>query len=334
MVRQIFRTFKKSISIVHQSSYRFFYLSILAVLLSGVLSGVNVYSIQQLINSIQLALNSGKSIENNILIYFLVSSISIVLGSAQSYFNQRIAIDIDYYLEENFMKKCAVLQLCDFESENTYDLITKANELGRSKIQELFFNFLQLLESVLSVFSLGFLLFSIEGYFWGIIFIIPALTAIISTCTGKFIYNKEVQNIEFQRVSSYMSHLITNNIAIKEIINFNAGDYIVKKFSENKKEIKRSYREILRVRTLGNTSLSIIEVLVKIRLIMMVIGKTIDRNGLIGDVMGFIYSLNNIESKVNILISNITEIYRCKLYADTYFDFIDKKMMESNHQNI
>ncbi|WP_274969635.1 ATP-binding cassette domain-containing protein [Lachnoanaerobaculum orale] len=238
---------------------------------------------------------------------------------------QRLAIDLDYKLENDFLVKCGTLPLKDFENENTYELLMKANELGKVKILDIFFNFLQLIECILSMVSVSAVLINIDGFLWSLITIVPIISALVSIKAGKYIYEKEKKNVIYQRKSDYLNYLLTNNIAIKEIISFNISDYLIREYKRYKRIIKNTNYKIINLQVIKSVFITALEIVAKISFIIVTVMKTIKNGGMIGDVMGFIYSLDIIESKISIILSSISEIYKSKLYVDNYYDFIDKE---------
>ncbi|MBS6721278.1 MAG: ATP-binding cassette domain-containing protein [Peptoniphilus harei] len=53
--------------------------------------------------------------------------------------------------------------------------------------------------------------------------------------------------------------------------------------------------------------------------------KSLARNGLVGNVMGFIYSIESIQSSFMSIFQSLSEIYKDRLYAENYFDFMNIK---------
>lgn len=317
--------FFRTLRTVYECSGLLFVLNIIVVVISGFLTGINVYSIQSLVNGVQSALSSGMSIWSSLNLFLSINIILVLIQNTRGYVGQRLAIDLDYKLENNFLAKCGTLPLKDFEDENTYELLMKANELGKVKILDIFFNFLQLIECILSMVSVSAVLINIDGFLWSLITIVPIISALVSIKAGKYIYEKEKKNVIYQRKSDYLNYLLTNNIAIKEIISFNISDYLIREYKRYKRIIKNTNYKIINLQVIKSVFITALEIVAKISFIIVTVMKTIKNGGMIGDVMGFIYSLDIIESKISIILSSISEIYKSKLYVDNYYDFIDKE---------
>src|SRR5699024_7633930 len=92
-------------------------------------------------------------------------------------------------------------------------------------------------------------------------------------------------------------YLLTNNIAIKEIISFNIGDYLLNKFNKSMEEVIHANEKVINGYTLNNLILGILEGAIKLWLVIKTVLLSINNKCLIGDVMGFIYLLDLIESR-------------------------------------
>ena len=67
------------------------------------------------------------------------------------------------------------------------------------------------------------------------------------------------------------------------------------------------------------------ELVIKVLLIVLYVMKSLARNGLVGNVMGFIYSIESIQSSFMSIFQSLSEIYKDRLYAENYFDFMNIK---------
>lgn len=324
------KTFFRSLKTVYKCSASLFILNIFTVVISGFLTGLNIYSIQSLVNGIQSSISDGTGIWRSLMLFLCINVSLVLMQNMRGYLGQRLAVILDFNLDNDFLGKCTTLPLKDFENEKTYDLIIKANELGKAKILDMFFNFIQLIECILSIISVSAVMIRLDSILWILIIIVPLLSAIASIKVGRYVYNKERENVIYQRKSDYLNYLLTNNIAIKEIISFNVGDYIRKEYRQYKEIIKNTNCKIINIQVIKNSVIAILEIITKIFLVIVIVIKTIKGSGLIGDVMGFIYSLDVIEAKINIILTNMTEIYKNKLYVDNYFEFIDKEVETDN----
>jgi ABC-type multidrug transport system fused ATPase/permease subunit len=323
------KTIYRSLKIVYDSSQTLFLLCAFTTLFSAIISRFSIYSIQNLVNRIQMALTSNEDVKEALFLFFVVNISTAFVNHIKSFYSQKLNNNTNYYLDDEFITKCSKLPLKDFESEKTYDAISRANELGKNKVIDMYFNILQLVESIISILAVVIIVLQIDRILWLIILIIPVISTIMNIKIGKFAYNLEKNNIEHSRQKNYINYLLTNNIAIKEIISFNTGNYLAETFKSHNKALKDANERVINKYTRKNMFLTVLELVVKKILISIIILQSIRNNGLIGNIMGFIYSVDLIEARIQAVLSSVTTIYKDKLYVDNYFEFNDRKNEEN-----
>lgn len=330
MKRKKVSSIKRCLDEAYRSSPYIFILNIISTLILGIFSGISIYSITILVNGIQSAIIMGDEMQGPLLIFCLVNVALILLSSISSYSNQKFILKFDYYLNYKFVKKCNQMQLKDFETEETYDLIARANNLGKEKVMQTQSHVLQLIESIVSIISVISIILKFNNLIWTVVLIVPFISTVINMKLGKYSYQIERKNITNNRQVSYINYLISNNIAIKEIISFNIGDYFLNKFKKSMKEVIRENEKIINRYTICNFILEILEVFIKLWIVVSTVISSINGKSLIGDVMGFIYSLDLIQSKFKFTLINLSEIYKDKLYTEDFFEFLDKNINDIN----
>lgn len=321
---------KRCLDAAYHSSPYMFILNNISTLILGIFYGISIYSMTVLINGIQIAIMKGDGIQKPLLIFCLVNVSLILLSSIRSYSNQKFILKFDYYLNYKFIEKCKQMQLKDFETEETYDLVARANNLGKEKVMQTQSHVLQLIESVVAIISVISVILKFDNLIWTVVLIIPFISTLANMKLGKYSYQIERKNITNNRQVSYINYLLSNNIAIKEIISFNIGDYFLNKFKKSMKEVIRENEKIINKYTIYNFILEILEVFVKLWIVIRTVFLSINGESLIGDVMGFIYSLDLIQSKFKFTLISLSEIYKDKLYIEDFFEFLDKEINNKN----
>src|SRR5690606_8183359 len=73
-----------------------------------------------------------------------------------------------------------------------------------------------------------------------------------------------------------------------------------------------------------------LEVFIKLCIVISSLFISIDKKSMIGDVMGFIYSLDLIQGKFKFTLASLSEIYKDKLYIEDFFQLLDKDISNRN----
>lgn len=330
MKKNKFLIIKRCLDAAYHSYPSMFILNIISTLMLGIFSGISVYSMTILVNGIQKVIASGYGIQRPIIVFSIINIILILLSSIRTYSNQKLILKFDFFLDYEFIKKCKQMELKDFETEDTYDLIARASNMGKEKVIQTYTHVLQLTESIVAIISVISIILKFNNLIWVGILIVPFFSTFANMKLGKYSYQIERDNIKNNRQVSYINYLLSNNIAIKEIISFNIGDYLLKKFNVSMEKIINANEKIINKYSVYNFILEILEVFIKLCIVISSLFISIDKKSMIGDVMGFIYSLDLIQGKFKFTLASLSEIYKDKLYIEDFFQLLDKDISNRN----
>ena len=168
------------------------------------------------------------------------------------------------------------------------------------------------------------MVFSLSNNSWVIIILIPIINFLINIRFGKYIYNIENDNIVLYRKQEYCNYLISNNIACKERIFYNFGESLIKKLDQVTDAIILKNKKITVLTLLINSIFNIIELIAKVYLILVESISVFTNDGLLGSILAYIYSLDIVMQKTNLLLGNMLLIISNRLYVETFFGLIDK----------
>jgi ABC-type multidrug transport system fused ATPase/permease subunit len=313
----------RSIQKCYRSAPILFIINTILTIFVGVGTAANVFVLQNLINNIQLYSQNGNNVYQSMFFFLIVNFVFILFGQFQNYVNQLLTLKIEYNLEMSFVTKCSELDLEDFEDEQTYNLISKVQNLGQSKLINVYFHFMELIQSLISIIAIISLILSFDNIYWIIILLVPIVSFFVNRKLGRYSYEVEKNNTIISRKADYIKYLITNNIAIKEIISFDYFGRLSSRFKQTKDEILDYMKRLTIVHISVNSIILILELIIKTGLIIVFILSSLKRNGLIGDIMGFIYSIETIQSNFMSVFNSLSQIYKDRLYVENYFEFID-----------
>lgn len=319
------RNIKKCIQTAYKSNRKYMIIYILFTILNGIFSGISIFSLQNLVNVIQMSYQNGKSIIIPLLMFLVINIVFILISSLQQYSYSILSLSMYRYLCLVFAETCNELSVKDFENEEVYNKICQINRFGKDKVVEIFFNTIQLMESVIAIITISGIIFSNSSKNWVIIILIPLVNFIINVKFGEYIYNIENENIVLYRKQDYYNYLISNNIACKERIFYNFGEMLISKLNKVTDVLIIKNKKITVLTLLINSIFNIIELIAKVYLIVAKSVSIFVKNGLIGSILAYIYSLDTVMQKTNLLLSNMLLIISNRLYVETFFDLIDKK---------
>lgn len=318
------RNIKRCIEIAYNSNRNHMIIYILLTILNGIFSGISIFSLQNLVNVIQVSYQNDNSMIIPVGKFLIINIAFILISSLQQYSYSILSFSMDKYLCVVFAENCNELSVKDFENEEVYNKIGQINRFGKDKVVEIFFNIVQFIESVIAIITISGIIFSSSNNSWVIIILIPIINFLINIRFGKYIYNIENDNIVLYRKQEYCNYLISNNIACKERIFYNFGESLVKKLDQVTDAIILKNKKITVLTLLINSIFNIIELIAKVYLILVESISVFTNDGLLGSILAYIYSLDIVMQKTNLLLGNMLLIISNRLYVETFFGLIDK----------
>ncbi len=307
-------------------------LTLIFTVLSAVVPALSVYATKVLINAIQKGLSDMQGLFPMLFLYASVRLGIIVLGSAHSYVSQQQSLYVTSRLDIICLEKTKDLRLKDFEDAQTYDSINRANEIGKSRIFGIYQNILVLLESVLSIASIYTVIMGMDKKLFLLVLILPIVSTFVNMKLGKRNYDMLRRRTPRNRKLSYINYLLTNNIAIKEIINYGCHDYLINKFREINNGILNENRRFTNLRTVVNFFLSFFEEMFSVFVVFCVIIITRGSSILVGDIVAYINSLTLISDNVKGFLLSTSNIYEDRLFVEDFFAFLDIKKEDDSHK--
>lgn len=318
------RNIKRCIEIAYNSNRNHMIIYILLTILNGIFSGISIFSLQNLVNVIQVSYQNDNSMIIPVGKFLIINIAFILISSLQQYSYSILSFSMDKYLCVVFAENCNELSVKDFENEEVYNKIGQINRFGKDKVVEIFFNIVQFIESVIAIITISGIIFSSSNNSWVIIILIPIINFLINIRFGKYIYNIENDNIVLYRKQEYCNYLISNNIACKERIFYNFGESLIKKLDQVTDAIILKNKKITFLTLLINSIFNIIELIAKVYLILVESISVFTNDGLLGSILAYIYSLDIVMQKTNLLLGNMLLIISNRLYVETFFGLIDK----------
>lgn len=312
-----------SLKLLYGLAKKYFIIAVIMTLLLGISSALTIYATKLLINVLQFGVSNPKKFLIMLAFYGGINIGVSLIHNFQSYISEKHRLYVENKLDVMCLEKCKRLNLKDFEDEHIYDIVNRATGMGRTKIYELYINILSLVQSIISVLAIYAIIININSSLFLLILVVP----IVSTGTNIFVGRKQYDLLKKRtsrnRKLSYINYLLTNNIAIKEILSYECHDYLISKFKKINEDILNENNKFLKLRTAINFILSFFEEIVSIIIIVCVVLMAKAGHLLIGDMVAYINSLSTITENLKNLLLCIASIYNNKLYIEDFFIFLN-----------
>jgi ABC-type multidrug transport system fused ATPase/permease subunit len=313
----------KSLKLLYGLASKYFIIAAIMTLVLGMSSALTIYATKLLINVLQFGVSDPKKFLIMLAFYGGINVGVSVIHNFQSYISEKHHLYVNNQLDVMCLEKCKRLNLKDFEDEHIYDIVNRATGMGRTKIYELYINILSLVQSIVAVLAIYAVIININRVLFLFILAVPIISTGANIFIGRKQYDLLKKRTSRNRKLSYINYLLTNNIAIKEILSYECHNYLISKFKKINEDILDENNKFLKLRTVINFILSFFEELVSISIIICVVLMARAGNMLIGDMVAYINSLSTITENLKNLLLCISSIYNNKLYIEDFFVFLD-----------
>ena len=326
---------KRIMNYIYEISPKYFIMTLFFTILVGATSAMSIWATRILLNGITIG-SEGREI-NLIVILITYGIINILIQLIQSvnrYISTKQQVTIDYKMNMDVLEKCKELRLRDFEDSEIYNIISRAEMEGQVKVYITYRNILTVITQIASMISIAVVILSWNSYVFLLVFITPILSTIINTRIGYENYKMRMERMKEVRKTSYISYLLTNDIACKEVKTYNIGSYLIDIFSSLKKKIQSQDLHMVKRRTIWSIGLSLIEEVISLFVIFNVVKMATLGKILVGDTVAYIDSLSAIQSNVGMFLTSLSEIYNDILYVEQFYKLLDLETKQDENRRM
>lgn len=291
----------------------------------------------------QLLLNSLQN--GNVLLNELIGILVIYItfqffGAMSNVLNTYIQGKYNEYasceLSKYFDRLCSKLSIRDFENDNIYDMIQRAEyEMGMRPITVLN-HFISLINGIFGIsFSIIIL---INWHIWILIgFIILPIACfkyfkIVSEIEYKTIYERT----SVQRKSWYLTYLLTKDYYIKEVRTLGLTNFLLKEKFKIKDLIFNQNTNILKKKSKFKLLYQFLNFLFLFAIILFALMEAYNKTIMIGNFTTYITTSSKVENYINVIADSLFNLYSDSLYCSNIVTFIEhvNQNYKSNQEGI
>jgi len=302
-----------------------FYLVIIVLLaiVFGIIPSISILVMQQIINALQSSDSELRQILFLIAIYIGIDVFSgiagLISGYVESIFQMKAAIPLNM----SVLRKVDEFTLKDFENSGTYNLIQRASSTGINRLYSFFKSFVFAFQSLINLVMFSIILISFRWWLLPIIFFMPFVGTLVTAFFGKKQYLIQKNRAGESRKQWYFHHLLTKDIAFKEIKVFRLGEYFRNKYMQLSYDFLKQDRKLLNQQTIVKSTLLILDLTISALVFTYIITRAFVGDILLGYLVTYTRSISNVKSSTQGFLSQINSIYQNTLYISEYFDFMD-----------
>lgn len=319
-----FKFFSRTLKLLWSIRRLHLILIIILQLISGLLPAIVTLSTQWLLNSIQNSV--GKEfvyVLYPFIVYLLLNLIAYIFAQLSNYLQSMYRIDLDYKISLMILNKAKELSLSDFENAELYDKLRRAQSEAIDRPFAIFSNILGFLSQILGLVSFLAILLYWKSWVSLIILIVPIISTLYMAKIGHMQYKIEFERAQEKRKSWYLSYLLTNDIAFKEIKIYGIGNYFIESYKKLRNKLIKQDRDIIKKRATMSLVFEVLDQITSGFVLLLIVYSAYLGEILIGNTVAYIRSISSVKGNVQGILSSITIMYQNNLYVKQLYDFLD-----------
>lgn len=319
-----------SFRFIWQSNKRYLFYSVLIKIFIGILPLLGVYLLKELIDSIVLVAHNKGNISTAI--YLLVAQLLIVLGGYLLNFLSEVnekKLDnlVGLKVKESILNKVNRIPYITFENPVFYDQFQRIHN-NQSQIMSIVKDALEFGANLLTIISLTLFLFQIHWAIVLILFVCVIPLFLVELFFGSERYQLMWLLTPYSRKEMYVSHLLSNRQALKEIRLFRLGEHLIEEWRklfllnarESLKLVKKQGFWVL----MAEIIMSLTYAICGLFIIFLVVGGKI----LVGEFVAVLQAVQNVQSGFGNSARSLSKFYEGSLYIRDFEEFLSIKELK------
>lgn len=244
---------------------------------------------------------------------------------------------ISGYINEGFSSKvsmrindkihaCALnLDLTFFESPDYYDILKRAKSEGPERPKAVIANIAEILKNLFMFLAIGSVLIATDWMLIPLVALIVMPTFLVRTYFANQLFSLQVKRTSLERKSSYISSLITDNHAVKEVKVYGLGDYLRSSYLGIQMKIMIERFRINRKSAISEIIASCLSTVGFFSCIGYICLGVINHNTSIGDITLFLVVFPQSFGLMQSLANGISSLYQNNIFISNLFVLFDLK---------
>ena len=331
-IRHIFASFAslpRILRLVWSTDARFTTCMVLISVLRGFLPAVSVYITKQVIDSVFNAIRShGHSIT---LIWFFVglqlavNLLDRLLSTLSNIVQQLLQEKVSNKVQLLILEKANTLDLAFFEDAEFYDKMRRASDEANYKPVQMISETFDLFRSIITLFSMIFLLVPLAWWLALIVLVLPIPSFIANSRYGWIGYYRMRRESPDRRRMLYFNHVMTVDHYNKEIKLFNLGQYFIARFKNLADHFFEESKSVLVPRYLTNFAWISISLVANAGIYIYVALQTVVGRITIGQLTLYTQTALQVGTSFQSVLDGISNTYENNLFVNTLFEFLEYK---------
>lgn len=329
-----FKTVKKNFAFVWEYKKSYIIITILVNIIQGVLPAFFLKFFQIMLNAVQRRNISLQLLLVGIIIYVVLKIVNLIIMESYSYYSQKFRMNFSVHVDTILLSKAGKLKQSDFETENTYNVISRAQSQGGESLLIYLELFIGVFKSLISIVSIFLIVSTYRIWIVAVTLIVPVIQYWYSVKFGKMQYEASVARTGKERKAGYIEFLMMTGNAFKELKLNSLMEYFVQKYNGIRKQVVTQDCQIARKISVTNKILGVLDHSISGGIIAYLFVCAYKGILLIGDVATYINCIEDIKGQLVVTFTQISVIYKKTMFMELLFDYLELPEDERNQGTV
>lgn len=323
-IKSIIRDSKKMVELMAAAAPQTAVKTSFCILLQALIPVCSLYIIKILIDAIaHPAAHSIKEIGFIIIIYSFLQLLNAAITQWSLHLGQIYQQKLSDYLSTKILYKAAAVAYPYYENTIYQNTLHLTQQQALFKAPQLFTNFLNLFQQLLSLVLFGALLFTLH-WLYALIFLALSLPlTAVKWYYGKKSFAQEKELVEKERQSFYLQQLVTHSQYAKELRIFSVADFFISRYRQLRQFIFEERKKLLVAQSRYSLLAEIGELLVMAWLFYSLARNAWEQTITAGMLVIYLQGFQRMQSAARGWLQAMVNIYQQRLFIKHLFEFLD-----------
>lgn len=315
---------KYALEIVTKTDKRKFSFIVAFSAVSGLLPTLLVWLNQNILNGIQDKTLPLELLIFVIVIFFVVTAISRIIGGINAFLLNELNYTLMYRINQWVMGKCGTLSLEELEKPESYDQINRLEQGVSVKPYQVLQAMLSITTSSASLVSASIIVIRQNIWIEMLLILVSIFAAYGNILVGSKEFAIHYERSETERKAWYISYLLTHDTYFKEVKENALSRFFLDKYKRYASVFIKQEKYIEKKRELLGVGISLFQDLISLFLMIVVSISAYHGNLLIGTAVAFLSAVSIVQASTNDIASSIYSSYNSTLYLELLNTFLNK----------
>ncbi|SCW63490.1 ATP-binding cassette, subfamily B [Paenibacillus tianmuensis] len=309
--------------LIFRMNKRYTLTSVLLYIIQGIMPVATLIVTQNLLNGVSMAWKQGEAwLITQFALFILVFVMKNVISAVQSYVDGILQTLLSNTLNIMVCEKSTTLGLADYENSEVNDQLKRANQESSYRPYQLYTQMAGIASSLITMLSSAVLLILWKWWVVLVIFIISTISFYSLLKLNREQFRIYMDRTPLNRQTWYMTYLLTNDSAFKEVKLFQLGPYLLNRYRDFLTSFLLVDRRILMKYTRIKLLYDMLEIALLFWLIWLVIQEAFHKEILIGSLYGYIQAITLSQSQMQAMIHGMIKFSQSNLYMEQLLQFL------------